>query len=307
MIPNPETQGHDVRRVDFSSAGYRIRALYYVPADPGEGGGYQVSGARPWPAVLICHGALGNKEQFQALADHLLWAGFAVLIPDMRGHGESGGDRYHVVMDDWMTDLRAAVAWLAAQPEIDASRVGGFGFSSGGTAMLELACEQDHGFASLVTLGATVRSILSSFETRVFRGLGALGRLKRRWLGSDLHLPLYPLIRSKPVAHNPAVNTAVLDDPYLRAGYWRYPIPGALDSLIVNTLKRVGNIRIPVCILHGQDDRIDAPDSAHALFRCLGGEKSLHLIPRSGHMGHLDQSREIVFALAGEWFSKRLS
>lgn len=288
------------RRVQFEVQGRCIRAHYYVPPRA------ETARLAPLPAVVVSHGALGSKEQFDLLAGHLLWAGFVVLVPDMRGHGESEGERYHVMIADWVDDLVGAGEWLRLQPEVDSNRIGGFGFSSGGTAMLELAARGDCALGAVVTLAATVRSVLSPFETRFFNALGSLGRVKRRWLGSDLHLPLYPLVRLTPAACDPAVSAAVLDDPHIRAGYWRYPLPGALESLVVDTLSRVGNIRIPVCVLHGENDRVDKPASARALFQGLRGEKALHLIPRSGHMGHLDQSRERIFTLAGQWFQRWL-
>lgn len=299
------------RRVEISSAGQVIRALYYLPANASPRPqlpprGRSGSALQRLPAVLISHGALGCKEQFQALAEHLLWAGFAVLTLDMRGHGESGGKRHHIVIADWQNDLDAACQWLCCQPEIDGERIGGFGFSSGGSAMLETAALPSQKLRAVVTLAATVQSVLSPLETRVFRMLGGIGALKRRWFGKDLHLPLYPLARLTPAALDPAVNAAVMDDPQVRAGYWRYPLPGAMDSLIIDTLDRVGNIQVPVCVLHGEDDRVDSPASAHALFRALTGPKALHLVPRSGHMAHLDQSRGRVFTLAGQWFQRWL-
>jgi len=282
------------RTVSVQRDGVRLEASWY---DPGL--------TEPGPAVLVCHGASGSRNQFHSLALCLSRRGLRVLVPDMRGHGASDGQRYHVEIAHWRDDVQRCLDWLGMQPEVAAGRLGAFGFSSGGTAVLEAAL-LDSRLQALVTLDATVRTVLSRPEALLMRWLARLGRLKRRLLGSDLHLPLYPLARLVPAAVDPIINQAVLRDPDFTASYWRYPLPGAMDSFIVDTLERVADIRIPVCVLHGEEDRIDPPDTARALHECLAGEKALHLIPRSGHMGHLDYSREHIFRLSADWFIRHL-
>ncbi|WP_250657559.1 hypothetical protein [Alkalimarinus coralli] len=45
------------------------------------------------------------------------------------------------------------------------------------------------------------------------------------------------------------VSKAFFDDPYLKSGYSAYPPPGAIESVIIYTIKRVDRIAIPVCRL----------------------------------------------------------
>lgn len=63
----------------------------------------------------------------------------AALAFDMHGHGQSEGERFHVNMREWMADIRAAIDFLESHPRVDGSRIDAFGFSSGGTAILEAA------------------------------------------------------------------------------------------------------------------------------------------------------------------------
>jgi len=259
----------------------------------------------PGAATIICHGAHGDRTQFFEMADRLADRGQVVLLPDMHGHGESGGARHHVRMSEWVADVQACLDWLEGQPFVDPARIGALGFSSGGTAVIEAALI-DPRLKALVALDATVRPVLNRLETALFLLLSRLGAWKERLTGRQLHLPLYPIARLSRVACDAEVNRQVLTDPEFRRAYWRYPLPGALESLVVNTLERVDRLTIPVCVIHGECDALDPPDSARALFERLGGEKALHLIPESGHMGHLDARREDIFALACEWFSAHL-
>ncbi len=259
----------------------------------------------PLPCIIVAHGAIDRKENFFELAHYFVSRGFAALVLDMHGHGESEGPRYHVRMDQWVSDLKAALDFVASQNALDAERTGIFGFSSGGTAALELAVK-DQRAKALVTLDATVRTVVNPFEAAGFRFFSALGRLKRKWLGRDLHLPLYRIAIQTKVTCDPDVHDAFVQDDYLKAGYSRYPLPGALESLVINTLARVPEVRCPVCVIHGEEDQIDSPESARLLYDQLTCSKALHIIPGNGHVGHMDFGKQKVMTLAADWFVQHL-
>ncbi|WP_369601515.1 alpha/beta fold hydrolase [Hahella sp. SMD15-11] len=284
--------------IALTSGGDRLVAHWYVPDGD--------TPATGWPAVLVVHGAIDYKEHFADLAHALTRQGLAVLVPDMRGHGESGGRRYHVRIREWVEDVAAALDWLSARPDINADRIGAFGFSSGGTAVLEAAAA-GLPLRTLVTLDATVRSVLNWLETPAF-AIGAwFGRLKERLTGKPFHVSLEWALESVPAAVDEQVRRQIADDPYVRAGYRRFPVPGALEALKVDTLRRVHLVRCPVLILHGEQDQVDPPASARALHDALTCERELVLIPGSGHVGHLDQARDQIRQLTCQWFRNRLS
>lgn len=88
----------------------------------------------PFPAVLFVHGSRAQHRgaaRFEALA--LCREGVAALIYDKRGVGESSGDWRGSSFDDLAADAAAGLDWLAARPEIDASRIGIYGHSQGGS------------------------------------------------------------------------------------------------------------------------------------------------------------------------------
>jgi hypothetical protein len=75
----------------------------------------------------------GYAERFAA-------AGFISLVFDYRFWGESDGEpRNHIVPYEMQQDIRNAITWLGDQPEVDLSRIGGWGISLGGGHMLYLA------------------------------------------------------------------------------------------------------------------------------------------------------------------------
>lgn len=294
MAPKNDSSDIITECIRLSSLGDELVCTLLRPLNP-----------LPAAAVVISHGAHGDRKQFLPMAEQLARQGIVVLVPDMHGHGESEGARFHVRMAQWVPDIGACLDWLETQPFVDPARLGALGFSSGGTAVLE-AAGVDQRLKALVTLDATVRSVIGAFERLFFLLLSRLGKWKERMTGQQLHVPLYPIARFSKVACDPQVNQAVLGDPEFRKAYWRYPLPGALESLVVNIMGGLNQLSLPVCVIHGEQDRLDPPSSARALFECLAGEKALHLIPDSGHMGHMDYGRQVIFDLACDWFKRHL-
>jgi len=98
------------------------------------------SGKEPFPAIVLVSGTGHNTRDedvwghkvFLVLADALNRNGFAVLRYDKRGVGGSSGNYDAATTADFASDTEAAVAWLKAQPQIDASRIGVLGHSEGG-------------------------------------------------------------------------------------------------------------------------------------------------------------------------------
>lgn len=114
----------DLRAVSFRSRlGYTLRG-FYAPSKNGA-------------AVVLLHGACGERSDVSAETELLSHAGFGVLAFDWPGHGESEGEI------KWGEPERSALVsaldWLEQQPSIDRSRLGAYGFSMGGYTLTQVA------------------------------------------------------------------------------------------------------------------------------------------------------------------------
>jgi predicted acyl esterase len=110
--------------------GVSIAATLYLPEGSPPTGG--------WPAIVFMHGLGGNRQEMNALAQAYGFVGqdYAVLTFDARGHGESGG----LVSIDGpreIADVKEVEAWLAARPDVADSKIGAWGISYGGGAVLD--------------------------------------------------------------------------------------------------------------------------------------------------------------------------
>jgi len=132
--------------------GMPMRAMLLRPAGKG-----------PHPAIIHCYGGPGA----QMVADRwggstYLWharmaqMGYAILTVDNRGSGGYGDKVMKSVhghlLDFEVRDQTAAARWLAAQPWIDAKRIGIWGWSYGGTLSLMCLLRAPDIFAAAVAV-----------------------------------------------------------------------------------------------------------------------------------------------------------
>ena len=258
------------------------------------------------PALLLCHGAGEFKEHYFELGAFLAQRGVLALAMDMHGHGASQGNRYHVVMTEWVADVRAALDFLSSHSRVEPHRIGAFGLSSGGTAIVEAALV-DARLKTLVLLDATVRNSFPWMETVVLRILVGLGHLKKLLTKTDLRVPLARLAGGLALTSDPEVDRRLHADPRFEQVFAAFPLPGAAESLFVDTLEKIPRLRIPTLVLWGEDDKVDPPQTARLLYERLARKKSLHIIPGNGHLGHLDRNKAQVFALTADWVLENMA
>ena len=110
-------------RISFYSEGVRLAGILRLPE----------ASDQACPAIVQGPGRLGLKDAKLYLRYHtaLTDAGFAVLIFDYRGFGDSDGANDILLPAMQLEDLINAVTYLTTRDDIDADNIGAFG--SGGT------------------------------------------------------------------------------------------------------------------------------------------------------------------------------
>lgn len=135
----------------LSSDGLLIHGHLSLPAGPG-----------PHPAVVVCGpgagGALDDQGRYARVSEHapLHQAGFAVFTVDQRG-APGHGPAYTALADMGgreIDDVVSAARYLAALPDINASRISILGTSRGGySALLALAREPALWWRAVLIMG----------------------------------------------------------------------------------------------------------------------------------------------------------
>jgi predicted acyl esterase len=212
-----------------------------------------------WPGVMMFHGLGGSHKDLLPLADTYVAKGYAVFVPDARGHGASGG---YVSLDGprEVADVRSELQWFAGLPDVSDTQIGAWGISLGGGAAW-----------NSVVAGVPFRA-LETFET---------------W--SDLYEALYPQNLGKAGAIYAFAQSVPTDriDPALRA-YVPQLISG--DNLSAardllgsrSSLQFLSTVTTPSFLFQGRRDFAFDIDQAAAAYRRLGGPKRLYV----GDFGH---------------------
>ena len=117
--------------------GLRLPA-WFIPAGPERA-----------PGVVLVHGWESARDRTLPHAQVLHAAGFHVLTFDVRGHGANGPEMLPMSVGEFAADARAAVAAMAARPEV--SRVALLGHSMGAAGSL-VAAAADPDVAAVIAV-----------------------------------------------------------------------------------------------------------------------------------------------------------
>jgi uncharacterized protein len=147
-------QTHTVRQPIDAPPSDRYTDVTFQSSDGLSLSGWYVP-SRNRAAVVIVSSAGGDRNGSVEHAELLASHGYGVLLYDARGTGESEGTPNGYGWT-WGRDVRGALRFLRARPDVDPDRIGGLGLSTGADVLLQVAAE-DHELKALVCDGATGR------------------------------------------------------------------------------------------------------------------------------------------------------
>src|SRR5215203_3096467 len=108
--------------------GVELAADLYLPS--------RDEGSHEWASgIIVCHGFASNKERYAHFGELAAENGFAALILDLRGHGQSGGE----VDANIFNDIAAALQYLQSRPEVNPTSIAIQGSSLGGWLAIHTA------------------------------------------------------------------------------------------------------------------------------------------------------------------------
>jgi hypothetical protein len=204
--------------------------------------------------VILLHGQSDNRAGMLGIADLLLRHGYAVLLPDARAHGLSGGElaTYGTLEAD---DIRRWFDW--SRQTLSSHCIYGLGQSMGAAQLLN-SLHSEHGFCAVIA-----ESPFASFREASYDRLGEKLHANS-WAGRTLL--------------RPAVEAGLL---YAR---WKYGV----DLEQASPEKSVAASHVPVLLIHGLKDRNLPPRHSERIFARSAGRipaLSLWEPAEAGHCG----------------------
>lgn len=136
----PQSLGIYFKRVNPLTVDGQLLSAWYIPPITEDQVAFDPESTltQKWPGVVLCHGLGASHDQYLPLAQELHNAGFAVLMLDMRGQGESPSAAVTYGLRERL-DVIAGVKYLRDMPCVDGTKIGVVGHDIAATAALQAA------------------------------------------------------------------------------------------------------------------------------------------------------------------------
>ena len=208
--------------------------------------------------VVIAHGYGEHGDRYANVVERLVPAGYAVHAIDHRGHGRSGGRRALIDrMDRVIEDLHGFIEQIRARH--GGGKVKLLGHSMGGSIALGYALRYPQDLSGLILSGPAVGGFVPLGQRLVLRLLSALAPN----LGT-LALP------ASAVSRDPAVVSAYERDPLVYHGKVPARTAGEMVAAAASYPARAGEMKLPVLIQHGAQDKLIPLEPNRAVYDALG-------------------------------------
>jgi len=214
--------------------------------------------------VIVLHGVGDTRIGMAMHASYLLRAGFTVLMPDLRGHGSSGGSVISYGIRE-SGDVHAWADWFLQQRPIE--HLYGLGQSMGAAILLE-SLPGEPRFRALVA-----DCPFDSFE----------------------HVAYYRLDHESGLGHWaswPVVQTGLL---YTRLVY-------GLDLRQASPIAGMRSTSVPILLIHGTADDHIPPEESGAPHALNPQSTTLWLVADAAHIASLSTSPQEYARRVVEWF-----
>jgi dipeptidyl aminopeptidase/acylaminoacyl peptidase len=220
-------------------------------------------------AVILLHGVGDNREGMMGFAELFLSNGFAVLVPDSRAQGESGGDFPTYGLKE-SNDVHRWFEWLVTQQGPKCTF--GMGESMGAAILLQ-SVEKENRFCAVIA-----ESSFASFRQIAYVRVGQFFHTGA-WLGR--------------VALRPAVELAFL---YGRA-------TRGINLAEASPERSVVGSHVPILLIHGLADDNIPPQQSERIREHNPAEMVLWEVSNAGHCGVVNADGQEFDRRVLGWFS----
>lgn len=249
----------------------------------------------PRSTVLLVHGLGEHSGRYGHVAEALVRAGHTVHALDHRGHGRSGGRRTFVrSYDEFLRDLDQ-FRHLVGRDGVPTVLLG---HSMGGNIATGYALGNGADVDALVLSGPALHVGDEFTPTRlaVFRAIAKVAPAFRpQGLPADA------------ISRDPAVVAAYLADPLVYSGKITAGLGAALIGAMQSFPSRYHELRMPILLLHGTEDRLADIAGSRSLEAAAGGtEVTAHYYEGLYHEVFNEPEQDRVIGDLVAWLDARV-
>jgi alpha-beta hydrolase superfamily lysophospholipase len=236
---------------------------------------YHPVGSAPTGHLDLIHGWSDHGGRYGRLLETLRPLNLAVRLPDLRGHGHSGGQRGHIRrLEDYLQDLVLNFD-LDANSEVDPKPRWLLGHSMGALVAFHLALRWPRIYQGV---------ILASPFLGLQPAMGIYRRVLIKLLSRIIPgLPLRRRLNSGEISHDTLMAAAYEKDPLVHGRFtprWLNEILGAQELV----RHQASAFSMPLLLQLSPDDTVVDAQAALAVYlRLPAGAKTLRVYPHCSH------------------------
>ena len=247
--------------------------------------------------LVICHGIGEHCGRYDRFASFMTRNGFNVFSTDLPGHGMHSGQRGYIGSFKEFLD---AVVTLeeAVKSEMPDMPVFLFGHSMGGLISSRVVEEYPEAFKALVMSSPHLFSAKESVK-----GLLPIINFVKR-VAPKVTFSSSSRFTPADLSNNKRAVQRYIEDPYVHDRVSPNLFLGMEENIDL-AMEKIDNVKIPVMVVIGSEDRVVDPAGARSFYERLKTNKELLEIPGGKHEMFADEDRyETLFNGVLGFFSK---
>ena len=257
---------------------------------------YSSSVKNPRAVIFLVHGMGEHAKRYAHVIEYFKNVNIATVAIDLRGHGNSEGQRGHMPsFDHMMHDLTLSLAHVTN--DYKGTPVILYGHSMGGNLILNYLLRNSDGVIGAIATGPYLR----------------LGFDPPKWkvLLAKLSANVYPAL-SQPtglervaLARSPQIIDEYENDPLVHdrmtASFFIN-----IHQAGINAIARSKELEMPILLMHGSEDRLTSPEGSKDFHANAGSNVTFHLLEGLYHEVHNEPEKNQVFKIQFEWIEALL-